>query len=179
MECCPAKTLFPPWKILQINSLVSSHHHNEPRLDAFSGWSVCRTPGTSNKQYGGQPRQARWKSHESHTEQERVQKRRKKQGRLLTKICLSLPRLEHPDFVRRLLVRIGPAKTGSIKEIETSHREIGVGGIVFSHHVFRAVDRVWMAEGQGKVLHHRHQRSPNAGFNMLVLQKRGQGKVHT
>jgi len=71
---------------------------------------------------------------------ERVQTRRL--PRWLTEIRLSFPRLEHPDFVRRLLVRIEPAMVGSMKEIEASHGKIGVGDIVLFHRVCRCVDRV-------------------------------------
>jgi hypothetical protein len=62
-----------------------------------------------------------------------------------------------------------------MQEIEASYSNIGVGDIVFFHRVCRAVDCVWMAKGQGEVLHHWHQRPPHAGFNMSVLQQKAAG----
>lgn len=94
-------------------------------------------------------------------------------GRLPTKLDVFFPRLEDPDFVDGLLVRIVPAMVGSMKKIEAPHHGIGADIVLFNS-ICRA-NRVGMTEGQGGVVHHWYQRSPHAGFNMSVLHKGGGG----
>lgn len=94
--------------------------------------------------------------------------------RLPTKLGVFFPRLEDPDFVGGLLVRIVPAMVGSMKKIEAPHHGIGADIVLFNS-ICRA-NRVGMAEGQGGVVHHWYQRSPHAGLNMSVLHKGGGGQ---
>lgn len=135
--------------------------------------SWAETCGTSNEQWGGQPRGARWASQSSPTEGpgHGVDEM---EGRLPTKLDVFFPRLEDPDFVGGLLVGIIPAMVGSMKKIEAPHHGIGADIVLFNG-ICRA-NRVGMTEGQGGVVHHWYQRSPHAGFSMSALHKGGGGQ---